>query len=130
MKHIRVLDCVFCPNYTLGYLTEEDEERGKKWKKLPKEDRPGKDLLSKGINPHKIGFCMESDDPPYQFILRPIDVEKGIPDWCPLEDCSDESPGPSIFKPVHIPECEVCHKKGPKQVIIDGIPHWLCEDCK
>ena len=49
-------------------------------------------------------YCMENDDPPFQFVLRPIEGDIGdVPEWCDLPDAPDELEQ-YFFKPVIPPK--------------------------
>ena len=87
-KYIPIYGCFDgCSNITFRYPTEEAEKEAEA---LVREDF--KSLMDYIAAKHDLtqAYCMENDDPPYQFVLRPIEGDLyDVPEWCGLPDAPE-----------------------------------------
>ena len=94
MKHIAIEACWLCPNHTMKFPDDITEFEAGLLREDDFEDDPNCapfwGLMMARIEMQQY-YCMESDHPPYQFVLAPINDQYSIPDWCPLEDCKKGS---------------------------------------
>ena len=89
-KVIPICGCIGCPSITWEYPSEEAKAKAEALKAddctSPQSPDPTWALMGAKMD-LKQAYCMENDEPPYQFVLRPIEGDIGdVPEWCELPD--------------------------------------------
>lgn len=101
-KLIPISGCLSCPHVKLDFPSEEAE---KKAEALKEEDFDNLFKYFSAVGKFRRAYCMENDDPPFQFVLRPTDGDlDSVPDWCNLPNAPPGLETLPFFKQVILPE--------------------------
>lgn len=86
-KVMPICGCLGCPNIMWDYPDYKSENKAND---LKEEDFDNVLQYIGAKRDLKQAYCSENDEPPYQFVLRPINCDLGdVPTWCELPDAPE-----------------------------------------
>ena len=86
-KVMPICGCRGCPNIMYEYPDNETEDKGNALKEEDFENYLHYIIAKFDL---KQAYCSENDEPPYQFVLRPIKCDlSDVPIWCDLPDAPE-----------------------------------------